>query len=98
MKPCPSSDELVAFHTGELTPARVGAVTEHVETCQQGEERLQFLDGVTDPLLAALRRGAGDSPAAVPAAGSEPPGFARGDSAHAIPLPSPSEPESYSFL
>ena len=95
MEKCPSSDELVAFHTGDLAPVRVGDVTQHIETCNLCEERLQFLDGMTDPVLAALRRGtsAVNEPSSLRL--SSPPPFP-GTSSSNIHLEK--EPISYAFL
>jgi serine/threonine protein kinase len=97
MEHCPSSDALVAFHTGELVPAELGDIARHIEHCSRCEERLQFLDGVTDPVLAALRRGGGESDRPAPPV-SPSPSFLREASSGAIRLDSANASISYAFL
>src|SRR5207248_5008882 len=53
---CPSRAELARFALGDLDAAALARVAGHVEHCPACESALQTLDGVTDPLLTALRQ------------------------------------------
>src|SRR5262245_12358041 len=53
---CPSADELLAFHLGQVSAARIDEVADHLTLCSACERQVQELDRLTDPVLAALRR------------------------------------------
>src|SRR5262249_39069882 len=53
---CPSREELAAFAVGDLPRQALARVAGHVEECPACETTLQTLDGLPDPLVAALRQ------------------------------------------
>jgi eukaryotic-like serine/threonine-protein kinase len=65
---CPSGEELGRFAVGDLDAATLTRVAGHVEGCAACESALQALDGLTDPLLTALRQPVCTSGDDVPAA------------------------------
>src|SRR4051794_21828008 len=52
---CPGSDELTAFHLGNLPESRQDAIADHLESCPLCEQFLEGLDGVTDDAIVAVR-------------------------------------------
>jgi eukaryotic-like serine/threonine-protein kinase len=52
---CPSEADHRAFLLGDLPEDQADAIAEHIETCPKCEERSQRIDGVADPVVAALR-------------------------------------------
>src|SRR5438105_13353346 len=68
---CPSIDELLAFHLGELADPQVQSIGEHLAVCAQCEQHTRRLDDVNDTVLSALRR-ATETGSAVPTAGPAP--------------------------
>ena len=55
---CPQPDRVKAFAFGTLKPDQVGAVSEHLDTCESCRLRYETLVGQSDPIVAGLRAGA----------------------------------------
>jgi tetratricopeptide (TPR) repeat protein len=54
---CPSREDLIAFHGGQLAESALNQVAEHIETpCRRCVSVLDKLDERVDPLLADLRK------------------------------------------
>jgi hypothetical protein len=53
--PCPTADDLRAFHLGTLPDSVVDVVAAHLEACSACDAVVQRFDATADPLLAALR-------------------------------------------
>lgn len=53
---CLMDSELMALHLGDLPEHELGAIIEHLEGCEQCEQRASQLDNVTDPFLNSLRQ------------------------------------------
>src|SRR5262245_36635164 len=53
--PCVSADELSDFAAGKLAMARVDALAEHLEACDQCAAALAGLEPTPDPLVAQFR-------------------------------------------
>jgi serine/threonine protein kinase len=51
---CPTAEVLVAYNTGNLPSAPMGAVARHLERCARCLGRLESLDITADPLVARL--------------------------------------------
>src|SRR5262249_39828349 len=75
---CPSADELLAFHLGDLAEARIAAIGEHLSACASCEQRARQLDSLSASALTA-RHVAGEvapgRPAAPPGPGPDIPGY-----------------------
>jgi tetratricopeptide (TPR) repeat protein len=52
---CPTPAELSAFNWGELSESQLEQVAEHLESCPECESAARALDGVADPVIAALQ-------------------------------------------
>src|SRR5579871_1920208 len=52
---CPSHQEWLAFHFGQLPTEKLDSFREHLENCRQCEGSLESFDLLTDPVIAALR-------------------------------------------
>ena len=52
---CPSEQEWLAFHFGELAVDLLDSYREHLESCQRCDSAVQHFDKLTDPVIAALR-------------------------------------------
>ena len=61
---CPDADELRAYLLGELEPARLDELAEHLGACPACDARAAALDAESDAVVAALRSTAGGTPAA----------------------------------
>jgi serine/threonine protein kinase/tetratricopeptide (TPR) repeat protein len=75
---CPSADELLAFHLGDLAEARIAAVGEHMSACVSCEQRARQLDSLSDGVLTILHRAGEIAPgqsAAPPVPGPDIPGY-----------------------
>ena len=64
---CVTEAELTAFHLGDLPEDLLDAIAEHLEDCPRCETLARALDGLSDPVMAAVRHAA-----AAPATGTEP--------------------------
>src|SRR5262245_31767286 len=53
---CPSNEELLAFHLGELADEQIVSVGEHLASCARCEQQARQLDDRSDQALSALRR------------------------------------------
>src|SRR5438128_12483459 len=53
---CPSREELLAFHLGELAEAQILTVGAHLTSCPRCEQQARQLEGLTDAVLSDLRR------------------------------------------
>jgi hypothetical protein len=53
--PCPSEQDLLAFHLGTLSGEILEKVADHLEGCPSCEAAVDRLESSADPLLAALR-------------------------------------------
>jgi eukaryotic-like serine/threonine-protein kinase len=71
---CPSQDDLLAFHLGNLPETQLDALGDHLETCLDCQGRVQKLDGASDPVLAVLG-GTGDSTTTICSGQQETEGF-----------------------
>ena len=71
---CPSRDDLLAFHLGELAEPELDAVGDHLETCLDCQARVRTLDEARDPVLALLG-GSATALNSVVVAGAEPDTF-----------------------
>src|SRR5262245_45630701 len=75
---CPSADELLAFHLGDLAEARIAAVGEHLSGCASCEQRARRLDSLSDTVLTVLHRAgafAPGRPTVPPVPGPDVPGY-----------------------
>src|SRR5262245_35187153 len=52
---CPSREELLALHLGELDEAQTAHVGEHLLSCPRCEEQARQLDALSNTVLASLR-------------------------------------------
>jgi WD40 repeat protein len=59
---CLTSDELNAFHLGELDESTLEEIGAHLEACARCEASARALDGLSDPLMTAFRRSAQTGP------------------------------------
>jgi WD40 repeat protein len=71
---CVTKAELTAFHLGDLPESRLDAIAEHLEECPRCEALARALDGLSDPVIAAVRHSAAE-----PACGAQPLPSAVGD-------------------
>jgi WD40 repeat protein len=55
---CLTTEELAAFHLGELPEAELARVAEHLELCPTCDEAARALDGLSDPTLTSYRQSA----------------------------------------
>ena len=65
---CPSGEELLAFHLGELAEPQILSVGEHLTACPRCEQQARQLDGLSDTVLSALRGSGAMGPAMLPTA------------------------------
>ncbi|MCI0683018.1 MAG: WD40 repeat domain-containing serine/threonine-protein kinase [Gemmataceae bacterium] len=82
---CPSDEELLAFHLGDLADARIAAVGEHLTNCLHCEQQARQYDSLNDTALLALRQSidtgsrtqvfGADPPRASPTAAPDIPGY-----------------------
>jgi len=68
---CPSREELLAYHCGELPEVLAGPVIAHVGSCTQCQAVLETFDDAHDTLVARLRQPAVESPYAAEPHGRE---------------------------
>src|SRR5438128_2455824 len=55
---CPNREQLLAFHLGDLADTDIASVGAHLSECTRCEQLARQLDGLSDQILAALRRAA----------------------------------------
>jgi len=68
---CPSRDDLLAYHRGELPEELAGRVIAHIASCVQCQAVLETFDDAHDTLVARLRQPAVESPYAAEPHGRE---------------------------
>jgi tRNA A-37 threonylcarbamoyl transferase component Bud32 len=59
---CLTSDELAAFHLGDLPETMLKELADHLEGCPHCEAAARALDGLSDPVMAAFRHSARAAP------------------------------------
>ena len=64
---CPTGEELLAFNLGKLPEHQLGEIAGHLEICAACMAQMDRIDGIEDPMLAAIR-----SPCSVDAYQAEP--------------------------
>ena len=53
---CPANETLTDYVLGKLPSSTLGVIAEHAASCVECQQRLQRMDGVSDPLIIYLRR------------------------------------------
>jgi serine/threonine protein kinase len=54
--PCPTAQNLRAFHQGTLAEAALDALADHLETCPECDAAMRRLESEVDPLLSMVRK------------------------------------------